>query len=456
MRLTFRTCSQDLHLLAALERRRALLDQAHVERLGQAVVLHFDVAARHFGRSGRRLQEAAEVEAARLPVGDALPRVEQVDPADQLVEGADAELRHDRARFLGDEEEEVDDVLGSTLELGAQHRVLRRHPHRAGVEVALAHHDAAFGDQRRGREAELVGAEQRADDDIAAGLHLAVGLDADPAAQAVQHQRLLRLGEAELPWRAGVLDRAPRRRAGAAVVAGDDDVVGLRLGDAGGDRADADLGDQLDTDARALVGVLQVVDQLRQVLDRIDVVVRRRRDQADSRHRVAQAADVLAHLAARQLAALARLGALRHLDLQLVGRDQVLGRDAEAARRDLLDLRAQRVARLERVVDDDVALADDVAEVRALGDVLAAHLGAIARRVLAALAGVRLAADPVHRHGERRVRLGGDRAERHRAGGEALDDLGRGLDLVDRNRLGRIDDELEQAAQRHVALATGR
>ena len=41
-----------------------------------------------------------------------MPFVEQVDPADELVEGADAELRHDLARFPGDEEEVVDDVLG--------------------------------------------------------------------------------------------------------------------------------------------------------------------------------------------------------------------------------------------------------------------------------------------------------------------------------------------------------
>ena len=61
-----------------------------------------------------------------------------------------------------------------------------------------------------------------------------------------------------------------------------------------------------------------------------------------------------------QLAAFAGLGALRHLDLELVGGDEVLGRHAEAARRDLLDLRAQRVAGLEREVDLDVALADDV------------------------------------------------------------------------------------------------
>jgi hypothetical protein len=111
-------------------------------------------------------------------------------------------------------------------------------------------------------------------DDVAPGLQLAVGLDDDAAAQVVQHQHLVRLGQPQLPRDAGVLDAGERRRARAAVVAADQDQVGVRLGDAAGDRADADLGDQLDADARARVGVLEVVDQLRQILDRIDVVVR--------------------------------------------------------------------------------------------------------------------------------------------------------------------------------------
>ena len=51
------------------------------------------------------------------------------------------------------------------------------------------------------------------------------------------------------------------------------------------------------------------------------------------------------------------------------------------------------------------------------------------------------------------MRLGRDRAQRHGARGKALDDLFGGLDLVQRDRLGGIDLELEQAAQRHVALA---
>ena len=88
----------------------------------------------------------------------------------------------------------------------AQLRILRRDADRAGVQVADAHHDAARHDERRGREAELLGAEQRRDDDVAAGLHLAVDLHDDAVAQVVEHQHLLRLGEPELPRHAAVLD----------------------------------------------------------------------------------------------------------------------------------------------------------------------------------------------------------------------------------------------------------
>lgn len=154
----------------------------------------------------------------------------------------------------------------------------------------------------------------------------------------------MRLGEAELPRQAGVLDAGPARRARAAVVTRDEDVVGARLGDARRDDADADLGDELDRDAgaRVLQGgriefekvesastsssrsttagrrrrthcALEVVDELLEVLDRVNVVMRRRRDEADARGRVSGAGDTLRDLVAGQLTALAGLGALRHL-----------------------------------------------------------------------------------------------------------------------------------------------
>ena len=295
-------------------------------------------------------------------------------------------------------------MLGLATEALAQDGVLGRDAHRAGVEVADAHHDAARRDQRGGGEAELVGAEQRRDHDVAAGAHLPVGLDEDPRAQVLLEQRLLGLGQADLPRDAGVLDRGLRGGAGAAVVAGDGHVVGVGLGHAGGDRADADLGHELDRDARVAVGGAQVVDELLEVLDRVDVVVGRRRDQPDARRRVAQPGDVAVDLVAGELAALAGLGALGDLDLDLVGVDQVVDGHAEAPGGDLLDRRAALVA--------------------------------VARLVLAALAGVRARAEPVHRDGERLVGLRRQRAEAHPAGGEALDDLLGRLDLLERDGLG--------------------
>ncbi len=81
--------------------------------------------------------------------------------------------------------------------------------------MALAHHDAAGRDQRRGGEAELVGAEQRADHHVAAGAQASVHLQGHAAAQVVHDERLVRLGDADLPGRARVLDRGERARAGA-------------------------------------------------------------------------------------------------------------------------------------------------------------------------------------------------------------------------------------------------
>ena len=233
-----------------------------------------------------------------------------VDAADHVVDRAEAEFRHGEPEFFGDHEQVVDDVLGRTGELAPQIRILGGDAHRAGVQVALAHHDAAQGDQRRGGEAELLGAEQRGDGDVASGFELAVGLQHYAGAQVVHHQGLMGFGDAEFPWHPGVLDGRERRRAGTAGVAGDDEVIGARLDHAGGDRADADGGAKFDADARLGIAVLQVVDQLRDVLDGVDVVVRWRADQAHPRGRVTNGGDVVVYFAAGQFAPLAGLSRL--------------------------------------------------------------------------------------------------------------------------------------------------
>jgi molybdopterin-guanine dinucleotide biosynthesis protein A len=59
--------------------------------------------------------------------------------------------------------------------------------------------------------------------------------------------------------------------------------------------------------------LVQVIDELREVLDRVDVVVRRRRDERHAGLGAAQVGDVGRDLGAGELAALAGLGALRDL-----------------------------------------------------------------------------------------------------------------------------------------------
>src|SRR5690348_12543746 len=101
-------------------------------------------------------------------------------------------------------------MLGTPGEVGAKLRILCRNPDRAGVEVTFPHHHAAGDDERRGREAEFVGAEQGGDDDVTTGLELSVGLETHPPAQSLENERLLRLGETELPRDSRALDRRER------------------------------------------------------------------------------------------------------------------------------------------------------------------------------------------------------------------------------------------------------
>ena len=87
---------------------------------------------------------------------------------------------------------------------------------------------------------------------VAPGLELPVDLQAHAPAQAVQDEHLLRLGEARAPtggpaWWIDVSGDAPVPPSWPT----DEDGVGVRLGDARGDGADARLGDELDADARA-------------------------------------------------------------------------------------------------------------------------------------------------------------------------------------------------------------
>ena len=155
--------------------------------------------------------------------------------------------------------------------------------------MALAHIDAAHGDERRGAEVVFFGAEQRRINDVLAGAHAAVGAQGHPVSQSVEKKHLMGLGDAHLPGPAGVLDRTQRRGAGAAFVSADQNDVGVRLGHACRDRSDPSFGHKLHADTRAAIDLLQIVNQLRQIFDGVNIMMRRGRDERHPRQPHAEA-----------------------------------------------------------------------------------------------------------------------------------------------------------------------
>ena len=82
-------------------------------------------------------------------------------------------------------------------------------------------------------------------------------------------------------------------------MAGNLDDIGIGFGNAGGNRTDADLGNQFHRNLRLGMHLVQVMDQLGQIFDGINIVVGRRRYQGHPWFAIAQPGDVGIYLGSR-------------------------------------------------------------------------------------------------------------------------------------------------------------
>mmetsp|Transcript_17676 Transcript_17676/g.41550 ORF Transcript_17676/g.41550 Transcript_17676/m.41550 type:complete len:260 (+) Transcript_17676:2909-3688(+) len=255
----------------------------------------------------------------------------------QLVHISEAHLGHQHTHLLSHKHEVVDNVLRQTLKLLPQNWILRCNADRTGVEVALAHHDAAHGNERCSGKAKPLCAKKCCNHHITARPELAISLQGHTAPQAIENQGLMCFGQTNLPWSPGMLDARPLGGSSTTIAAADQDVVSFALGNSSRHNTYTDLTDELDTHTCIRVGILEVENQLSQVLNGVDVVVRRGRDESNSRGGVSSLRDASLHLLARKLSSLTRLGALGHFDLELLGIRQILHCNTKASRSDLLD-----------------------------------------------------------------------------------------------------------------------
>ena len=255
----------------------------------------------------------------------------------QFIHPAHTQLCHIFPQFLRDKFHKVFHVLRFAPETLPQFRILGCNAHRTGVQIADTHHDAPHGHKRRRSKTELLRPEDRRDGHIPAAHQLPVGLDPHLAPQPVLDQCLVRLRKPQLPGQPRIVDRRPGCRPGAAVVAGHKDHLGPGLRHARCHRAHTGLRHQFYRDPRLPARIFQIVDQLRQILDGIDIMVGRRRDQAHAGGGMSGLRDPGIDFAARQMPTLSGFCSLGHLDLDLLCAVQVATRHTETSGSHLLD-----------------------------------------------------------------------------------------------------------------------
>ena len=145
------------------------------------------------------------------------------------------------------------------------------------------------------------------------------------------------LCQSQFPGKSGIVDGVSRCRTGTAVIAGYQDDLGSRLGYTGCYGSHTGFGYQLHGDSCLGVGIFQIVDQLRQILNGVNIVMRGRRDQGHTGCGMSGLGDPGIYLSSGQMSALAGFCSLCHLDLDLLCTYQVTAGDAETSAGYLLD-----------------------------------------------------------------------------------------------------------------------
>ena len=131
----------------------------------------------------------------------------QIGPADDFIHRPRADTGKDFTNLLRVESDQVDYLICCAGKFLAQFGVLSADADRAGVGLALAHHDATHRDKGGGADAVFFGPHHGSHHHITASAQPAIGAKRYPFTQVVHGQNLMRLCQAHFPWQASVFNR---------------------------------------------------------------------------------------------------------------------------------------------------------------------------------------------------------------------------------------------------------
>mmetsp|Transcript_15954 Transcript_15954/g.39104 ORF Transcript_15954/g.39104 Transcript_15954/m.39104 type:complete len:753 (+) Transcript_15954:902-3160(+) len=360
---------------------------------------------------GSRCQKWAQVQSTALVVLTLSVRLEVLGLANHFFHRSVAKFSHNLTNFLSNKEEIVYNVLWLTSELLSEFFILSSNTHGAGIQMALSHHDATHGDQRGSCKTILFSSKKTGNSDIASSLELTISLQLDAVTESIENKSLLSLSKTKFPRKSTSLDSSPGSCSCTTIVSTDKNVVRIGLGNTCSNNTDTNFRDKLDRNFSIWLGVLQIMNELSKILNRVNVVVRRWGNQTDTGGSVTVASNVLGDLESWKFSSFSRLGSLCHLDLNLVTVCKIFRSDTKTTRGHLLD---------------------------AGSTVVGESLG-----VFTTFSSVGTSSELIHGHGQSLVSFLTDRTKRHGSSGESLDNLADRFHFFKRNGLGRIKLELE-------------
>ena len=150
----------------------------------------------------------------------------------------------------------------------------------------------------------------------------------------------MRLCKSQFPWKSCIMDGTSWCCPGSSVISGNQYQACSRFGYTGCNCTDTGFWYQFYCNSRIFVRIFTIVNELRKILDRIDIMMRRWWDQADPRCRMTCLCNPRIYFSTRQMSALSRFCPLRHLDLYFLCTYQVSGCNAKSSGSYLFDRRA--------------------------------------------------------------------------------------------------------------------
>ena len=148
------------------------------------------------------------------------------------------------------------------------------------------------------------------------------------------------LSKTQLPGKSCIVNGTFRSSTGSSVITGDQDNLSTSFCNTCSYRTNSSLRYQFYRNPCIFIRIFQVIDQLCQILNGVNIVMRRRGNQAHTRCRVSCLCDPRVYFSCRQMAAFTRFCSLCHLNLDFLCTNQIAAGNTKSTGCYLLDCRA--------------------------------------------------------------------------------------------------------------------